>query len=112
MTPEAKVKQDIRKLFASYGLWPAGQPKAPDVVMGWYYMPVPAGFGVNGIPDFCGIFMGRPLYVEAKASTGEPTANQLQRAKEIVAAGGYHIITSSIDDVRALLEKIRRETNK
>lgn len=101
-TPEGVVKDDIKKFFTSIGVWFAGQP-APEVVNGWTYMPVPAPFGVHGIPDFCGILFGKPFYVEAKAPKGAPSENQLDRQSEILAAGGYALIADNVEDVRAFV---------
>jgi hypothetical protein len=100
MTPEAKVKADIRKMLTARGVWFAGRPK-PAFVWGWMYIPVAAPFGVHGIADFCGIVAGKPFYIEAKAPGGKPTSNQLDRQQEVIAAGGHSIIVESEDEVTA-----------
>ena len=104
MTPEGKVKDEIKKYLASKGVWFAGKP-APPVVTGWMYMPVSNGMGVSGIPDFCGVYKSRPFYIEAKAPKGEPTANQLQRHKELKIAGAVVIVASSVEQLEAELAK-------
>lgn len=101
-TPEGKVKDDIKAFLLSIGVWFAGKVP-PAVVNGWSYMPVPAPFGVHGIPDFCGILFGKPFYIEAKAPTGAPSANQLDRQSEILAAGGYALIVDNVEDVRVFV---------
>lgn len=98
-TPEGRVKDSIKKELDGRGFWRAGTTRPQGRVIGWYYMPVSNGMGVHGIPDFCGIHAGRPLYIEAKAPKGEPTANQLKRHEEIRAAGGEVLL---IDDVQEL----------
>lgn len=101
-TPEGVVKDDIKKFLTSIGVWFAGKVP-PEVVNGWAYMPVPAPFGVHGIPDFCGILFGKPFYIEAKAPNGAASENQLDRQSEILAAGGYALITSDVEEVRAFV---------
>lgn len=102
-TPEGVVKNDIKTLLLSFGVWFAGAPK-PTVVNGWLHMPVPTPFGVHGIPDFCGILFGEPFYVEAKApagkgSAGAPSGNQLDRHAEIRTAGGHCVVAYSAEQV-------------
>ena len=53
MTPEGKVKATVRKLLAQYGAY--------------YTMPLGAGFGVAGVPDFLCCVDGVFLAVETKA---------------------------------------------
>lgn len=97
MTPEGRVKEAIKKYLTAKGVWFAGKA-APPVVTGWMYMPVTNGMGVTGIPDFCGVYKNRPLYIEAKADASKtPTDNQLQRHKEITLAGGVVVVTHSVE---------------
>lgn len=104
-TPEGRVKDAIRKLLESKGVWFAGRP-TPQVVTGWMYMPVPMGMGVAGIPDFCGIYKGRALYIEAKAPGGRPSENQKKRHEEIRAAGGIVILADNAEVVAEELKGI------
>lgn len=101
MTPEGKVKNDVKKWLTSIGVWFAGKP-APTVVTGWMYMPVSNGMGVSGIPDFCGIFMGKPLFIETKApgKASETTENQKMRHREIHAAGGVVLVVTSVAELK------------
>ena len=46
-TPEGTVKYKIKEYLKSL---------APAL---WYFMPVPTGYGVRGIPDFVGCYKGR-----------------------------------------------------
>lgn len=103
-TPEAKVKDEIRKYLTSLGVWFAGKPQ-PANVTGWCYMPVQMGMGVGGIPDFVGVFMGKPLFIEAKAAKGSTSAIQDKRIEELAAAGVAVIIARSAEDVRQGLMK-------
>ena len=97
-TPEAKVKDELKKWLIAKGVWFAGRPE-PEVVRGWMYMPVSNGMGVVGIPDFCGIFDEKPLYIEAKAGKGSATENQKDRHKEIAAAGGDILVVRSAEEL-------------
>lgn len=87
LTPEGKVKADVKRLFKSLGIW--------------YYMPIQNGMGVVGIPDFICCWKGRFLAVETKApgKKGNTTPNQKLRIAEIQAAGGMAVV---IDDVKEL----------
>lgn len=105
MTPEGRVKAQIRKYLTAKGVWFAGQ-SPPPVVTGWMFMPVSNGMGVSGIPDFDGFYKGKPLFIEAKAPGGKPTDNQLERHKEIRAAGGVAIVA---DSVETLEQELKRE---
>ena len=106
MTPEGKVKDAIKKHLTKHGVWFAGKPP-PPIVVGWMYMPVPTGFGVNGIPDFCGIWKGVPLYIEAKAPgcIKDTSENQKARHKEIEKASGVVIVADSVETLQQEMDK-------
>jgi hypothetical protein len=103
MTPEGRVKADIKKWLDGHGFWRAGrQGKRPDKLVGWYYMPVSNGMGVHGIPDFVIVFMGFSIFIEAKAPKGEPTANQILRMEEIRAAGGKAFVVRDASELSSI----------
>jgi penicillin-binding protein-related factor A (putative recombinase) len=105
VTPEGRVKEAIKKYLTAKGVWFAGKA-SPPTATGWMYMPVTNGMGVTGIPDFCGVYKGRPLYIEAKADASKkPTDNQLQRHKEIRAAGGIVIVAHSVEQLEVELQQ-------
>lgn len=104
MTPEGRVKTDIKKELDVRGFWRAGTPE-PERVIGWYYMPVSNGMGVHGIPDFVCCYTGKSFFIEAKAPKGECTANQLQRHAEIRAAGGVVLVIDNIETLKAYLDE-------
>lgn len=106
-TPEQKVKAAIKKELETRGFWRAGAVE-PETVRGWFYMPVSNGMGVHGIPDFMCCMDGMLLGIEAKAPKGTPTANQLQRHKEIRAAGGEVLIISDVNDLKEYFDEQRR----
>ena len=99
-TPEGKVKEAIKKRLNKAGIWQAGQPK-PAEVRGWYYMPVPNGMGVHGIPDFVCCINGLFVGIEAKApgKVKDTTINQQKRHTEIISAGGVVLV---VDDASQL----------
>ena len=111
MTPEGKVKKDLKSELESYGFWFAGRPE-PAHVTGWAYMPVNNGMGVSGIPDIVGVHkrtitpsmvgltLGQAFTIEAKAPKGKPTEIQLDRHAEIRRAGGIVLVCDSVSTLR------------
>lgn len=116
MTPEGRVKRDIKAELERAGFWQAGHPE-PATVTGWFYMPVNNGMGVSGIPDFLGVEtlritpdmvgmkFGRFFSIEAKAPGRMSNVTELQkdRHREIRAAGGVVLVA---DDVSILEEHL------
>ena len=61
--------------------------------------------GRNGIADIIGILpSGRFLAVECKAGRGRLSPAQVEFQRDIIQAGGLHIIARSADDVIRVLE--------
>jgi hypothetical protein len=89
MTPEGRVKNDVKKVLKGRGIW--------------YFMPMQNGFGVVGIPDFICCWNGHFLAIETKApgKRGETTANQDRKLQEIQDHDGYALV---VDDVQQLLD--------
>lgn len=69
----------------------------------WFYKVHGSGRQKMGIPDLCIIFYGVPIYIELKAPGEEATRIQLQRMKEIEAAGGYCAVADNVERVRQIL---------
>ena len=80
MTPEAKVKQQIKQILKELNLW--------------YFMPPANGYGRSGIPDFIGCLKGRLIAIEAKAGKGKTTALQDREIQKIKDAGGFVLIVN------------------
>ncbi len=80
MAKEADVKTNIRNMLAELG--PAC----------WYFMPVPTGMGVQGVPDFVccihGVFVG----IEAKFGRGKQSDWQEIQEKRIGDAKGLYLL--------------------
>lgn len=89
MTPEARVKQAVKNLLKSRGIW--------------HFLPVSLGMGVHGIPDIIACWDGRFLAIETKAPGKRRNVSPLQeRAIEgIRGAKGLAIV---VDDVSQLVE--------
>lgn len=87
VTPEGKVKADIKAWLTAQGVW--------------FYMPVQNGMGVAGIPDIIACWHGLFLAIEVKAPGKLKNVTKLQRFQldSIEKAGG---IALAVDDVRQL----------
>ena len=94
MTPEGKVKDQVRKYLKNKGVW--------------YYQPVQNGMGVVGIPDFICCWNGRFLAIETKApgKRSQTTANQDRVLAEINDHGGFQIV---VDDIAQLIDYLENE---
>lgn len=77
-TPEAKVKEKIKKILKEHNVY--------------FAMPMGTGYGNSGVPDFLCCVDGFFVAIEAKAGKGEPTALQWKNLKEVNAAGGYTLV--------------------
>lgn len=107
MTPEGKVKAEVRKYLVSIGCRPAGGKTSEGGVNGWFYFPVQNGMGVVGIPDIVGCYKGRFFAIETKAPGKKKnlSKNQSLRIKEITDAQGVVIVADGVEDVRKCFEE-------
>lgn len=78
MTPEAKVKKQIRKIL--------------DITRTYYAMPIGTGYGSSGVPDFLVCHKGSFVGVEAKAGKGKTTALQEDNLQRIRDSGGITLV--------------------
>lgn len=92
MESEADVKKGVRELLDSYGN------------QAWYFMPVPTGYGVRGVPDFIVCFRGLFLAIEAKAPKVSTELKGLQRKHQvsILTADGLHFVVHNESDIVGL----------
>lgn len=96
MTPEAKTKKRVKKIFDDAGAY--------------YFMPPANGYGRAGIPDFIACLKGHFIAVECKSASGEPTALQLRELQKITGAGGIAMVVhdreSDYRELETVLENI------
>lgn len=91
MTPEGKVKADIKMFLEDMGAW--------------FFCPVPMGYGRKGIPDFIVCHKGLFIGIEAKApgKEGDLTPWQERELKAIYDAGGISYLISDINVLKKLM---------
>lgn len=96
-TPEARVKDKLRKLTQSYsGLY--------------LYWPVPTGYGATTL-DVLGCYRGRFFSVETKAEGKKPTLRQQGELERIAGAMGKTFVIAGVnspvfDDLRCWLDEL------
>ena len=92
MTPEGEVKDDVKRILKSRGIW--------------FFMPVP--WGRVGIPDFCCVVKGQAVFIETKAGKNKPTPMQKLTMSQIREAGGIAVVVNekNLVDLDALLESL------
>ena len=95
MTPEGKVKDEIKKVLKAHGAY--------------YAMPMGTGFGNAGVPDFLVCLNGEFLGIEAKAGKGTTSALQKKNIAEIEAAGGRALVINegNFELLEAVLENMK-----
>lgn len=92
MTPEGKVKEKVKKLLKSMGIY--------------YHMPVQNGMGSPSL-DFICCAWGRYLAIETKAPKEVPTERQKITMQEISTSGGMVFVVRD-DETLAMLEATLR----
>ena len=96
-TPEAKVKEKIKKILKEHGAY--------------YAMPIGTGYGSSGVPDFLVCLNGEFLAIEAKAGRGVPTALQEKNMRDIEKAGGRTLVINEqsleLKVLEAILENMK-----
>lgn len=97
-TPEGKVKDLVKKWLKENGYW--------------YYVPVSAGYGRHGIPDFVccadGLFVGIETKAPGKREKDNRGCSALQVlvGKEIIDHNGIWVVVDGEDDLVNLKETI------
>lgn len=94
MTPEGKIKEQVKKLLKAHKVY--------------YHMPVTNGMGAPTL-DFICCHAGRYIAIETKAPGKKPTPRQEITMNEIAFAGGYVFVVScqqELDILEAYLNLI------
>ena len=93
-TPENRIKKMGIALLDEYNV---------------FHYPASAGpYSVAGIPDRVGCFYGRFFGIEFKAPGKKPTALQLMRRDQIVAAGGEWFLVDSPETLQIFHDWLHR----
>ena len=97
LTPERKVKQKVVAELKRLGCY--------------YFYPVTGGYGMSGVPDIVGCFMGLFVAVECKAGKGRLTALQEREIEKIKEAEGFTFVAreDNINELRELLTCLIQE---
>jgi hypothetical protein len=101
MTPEAKVKKQVKAVLDAFC-----QDNA-----GYYFFPAANGYGRQGIPDVICCIQGRFVSIECKAGKGMTTALQDRELASIREAGGltFLINESNVGTLHAYLILIKEK---
>lgn len=94
MTPEGKVKQELKEYLNSLG---------PDC---WYFMPVPMGYGRRGVPDFIICYKGFFLAPETKKPGGKSEPWQAREQEAVRCAGGKSGRVTTTAEVKVWVDYI------
>ena len=78
MTPEAKVKKQVKKIL--------------DELNCYYFFPATGGFGKSGVPDVVACVGGKFIGIECKANGGKTTLLQEKNLKDIEYNGGLPLV--------------------
>lgn len=70
---EADVKGSVKAILKEYGAW--------------YFMPMTGGYGKSGVPDFCCVYKGYPVFIETKHGNKKPTPLQCLQMEKIYDSG-------------------------
>ena len=108
-TPEGLVKDAVKAYLNMVGCVPASKaPLATKAHYGYYFMPVPFGHGVSGIPDFIGHYKGFFLAIETKVEKKNPTALQQHQINAINISRGKAFVVRGADDLGELKAWVRQ----
>ena len=113
VTPEGKVKKLVVDLLAEFNIVNAKDAGRELKSNGWYFCPGQNGFGVKGIPDFVGHYLGRFFAVETKAPGKIPTGFQELQIAEIIRSGGAVFFIDGpdgVEEVRKFFQAIKCES--
>lgn len=90
--PEAKVSTAIMKAWRKKDAW-------CFKVHGSEYQPA-------GIPDICGVYLGRSVWCETKMPGNKPSKIQKYRMNALMNAGAMCVVAYSVEDAVQMLTHI------
>jgi len=93
MQNEADVKKEVKKVLNKLGAW--------------WFMPVPTGYGVKGVPDFIVCLDGKFAGIETKYGKNKPSKWQQLQIEKIKAANGEALVINE-NNVSELEELLTR----
>ena len=92
MTPESKLKKDLKHLLTDYGA---------------YWCMIPGGtYAKPGDPDIIACYKGMFIAIEAKTYEGSQSDWQKLREKQIRDAGGVYLLIKSVDQLTSFLNAL------
>jgi hypothetical protein len=105
---EAGVKDDIRKWLIAHRIYDMRGIKQAEDAEGFFYMPVPGGFGLAGVSDFIICFQGRMIALETKAENepAKPTSGQQAFLDAVKKVGGIGLCVNSVEMLEAQWNEI------
>jgi Holliday junction resolvase len=83
MTPEAKVKKQVKKIL--------------DELECYYFFPATGGFGKSGVPDIVGCYKGHFIGIECKSGNNKPTLLQEKNLADIKLSGGSSLVVNEVN---------------
>ena len=92
MTPEGKVKKQVKKILDDFGAY--------------HFSPLTAGYGRSGVPDIIVCYKGRFIAIECKAGKGKLTALQEYNIEQIKRNQGLAIVINE-GNIEALLTLVK-----
>lgn len=94
MTPEAKVKKQVKKILDGFGCY--------------HFYAFTGGYGKSGVPDIIACYKGHFIGIECKAGKGKTTALQDLNITQIRKNQGLAIVVneSNMDELVKLLEDL------
>lgn len=92
MTPEGRVKADVKKML--------------EVYKAYAFMPATHGYGRSGVADFVCCHKGRFIAIECKAGAGRMTALQEREAQRVRDAGGIFVLVDDTPQTLVYLEGV------
>ena len=80
MTPEGKVKKQVKKIL--------------DDLKAYHFSPMTAGYGRSGVPDIIVCYKGNFIGIECKSGSNEPTLLQKHNMKLIKDTQGLAFVVN------------------